>query len=121
MSLVDSAVAVIAVWNPSRGCCEWFECWAMPFGASASVIRFNRCSAALEFLLASDRHAAASSYFDDFSVLTPEVLVESTDTITKEFFQLLGWPTRSSKYRPFEEAFKALGVVFVFAASDQAG
>ena len=93
----------------------------MPFGASAAVSRFNRCSAALEFILAAELHVVSSSYFDDFSVLSPEVLADSTEEVVKEFFQLIGWPVKESKDRPFESAFRALGVVFDFADSDTTG
>ena len=117
----DAGVSVVAVWNPHRARCELFEAWAMPFGATAAVTRFNRCSAALEYLLAAELHVVSSSYFDDFSVVSPEVLADSTDAAVKEFFELIGWPLKEAKDRPFETAFKALGVVFDFADADVSG
>ena len=93
----------------------------MPFGATAAVTRFNRCSAALEYIMADQLHVASSSYFDDFSVLTPSPLAKSTDAVVKDFFDLIGWPIKTAKDRPFEPAFKALGVIFDFSGSDGSG
>ena len=93
----------------------------MPFGAIAAVTRFNRRSAALEYVLADQLYVASSSYFDDFSVITPAPLAESTDVVVKEFFDLIGWPIKVAKDRPFEPAFRALGVIFDFSGSDSSG
>ena len=121
VSPADAAVSVISVWNPHRNSSEYYEAWAMPFGATAAVTRFNRCSAAIEFILAEGLQVVSSSYFDDFSVLTPAVLAESTESVVREFFELIGWPTKASKDRPFEDRFKALGVIFDFAEADATG
>ena len=85
------------------------------------MTRFNRCSAAFEFVLAEELHVASSSYFDDFSVLSPASLSESTDAVVKEFFELIGWPIKAAKDRPFSDIFKALGVVFDLSSADADG
>ena len=117
----DAALSVVSVWNPVSGRGEFYEAWAMPFGATAAVTRFNRCSAAIEFVLAEELCVASSSYFDDFSVLSPGILTESTDVVVKQFFELVGWPIKTAKDRPFEDQFKALGVIFDLADADRTG
>ena len=93
----------------------------MPSGAPAAASRFTRCSAAIEYILAKELHIVTSSNFDDFSVLSPRALTESTDIVIKEFFWLIGWPIKESKDKPFGVSFRALGVVFDFEGADAFG
>ena len=100
---------------------RFFETWAMPFGATAAVTRFNRVSAALEFVLSRELLIPASAYFDDFTLICPARLAESAEATSSEFFKLIGWPVKEAKEKPFAPEFKALGVRFQFGEADAEG
>ena len=51
VSPADESASVIAVYDPASQAPRYFETWSMPFGATAAVSRFNRMSAALEYIL----------------------------------------------------------------------
>ena len=118
VSPLDADVSVICVWNPETGGGEFFEAWAMPFGASAAVSGFNRFSAAFEWCLAHFMLVTASAYFDDFAILSPESLSTSSQEATRIFFEEIGWPIKQAKESDFSATFKALGVLFDLSLLD---
>ena len=85
VSQADESVSVIAVYDPAAKAPRYFESWAMPFGATAAVTRFNRVSAALEYVLSKERGVHTSSYFDDFAPVSPGSLAAFADEAAREF------------------------------------
>ena len=113
----DAGVSVIAVWSPRRGCREL----SRPGRCRPELQRRPPDSPGARQPLSTSLPRNTSSNFDDFSVLSPRALTESTDIVIKEFFWLIGWPIKESKDKPFGVSFRALGVVFDFEGADAFG
>ena len=101
--------SVVTLKNPDDGSVQCFEGRVLPFGATASVVHFNRCSRLLQhvgYLL----HIPWSSYFDDFPVVSPAVLSESTMKTMTLLLDLLGFEFASHKLQQFSNQATVLGV-----------
>ena len=55
-------------------------------------------------------------YFDDYTIIVPEVLGSTADELTGQFLKELGWEVKREKDKPTSDTFTALGVVFDLAA-----
>ena len=101
--------SVVTLKNPDDGSVQCFEGRVLPFGATASVVHFNRYSRLLQhvgYLL----HNPWSGYFDDFPVVSPAVLSESTMKTMILLLDLLGFEFASHKLQQFSNQATVLGV-----------
>ena len=76
--------------DPENQTIQCFEGRVLPFGATASVVHFNRCSRQLQhlgYLL----YLPWSSYFDDFPVVSPSILTGSMMSAMTGMLDLLGF------------------------------
>jgi len=80
--------SVIALRSPVDQSSPCFEGRVLPFGATASVVHFNRCSRLLQHI-GYQLYLPWSSYFDDFPVVTPNVWAESTMSAMTTMLDLL--------------------------------
>ena len=108
----DSALSIIAVWNPIKKCVELYETEALPFGSTGSVYGFNRCSVALRAILIRFFKILCTSFFDDFPCIEYQCLASSAGRITEQLFEQLGWSVATDKLKEFSQSFDAVGVTF---------
>jgi len=101
-----------ALKNPESGEVEFFFAKALPFGATAAVHGFNRAAMALNHLVHAFVGIPCTHYFDDFTIVVPEIISSTVDTLARRFFELLGWDVKVSKDKPMSRTFTALGVDF---------
>ena len=106
-------LAIFSLKNPVSGQVEFFECNALPFGASAAVHGFNRAAMALEKIMMSMFGIPCTHYFDDFSFIAPAAVAEPVLELAQEVLDLLGWEVKGeTKDVPLDACFAALGVSF---------
>ena len=106
-------LAIFSLKNPVSGQVEFFECNALPFGASAAVHGFNRAAMALEKIMMSMFGIPCTHYFDDFSFIAPAAVAEPVLELAQEVLDLLGWEVKGeTKDVPLDVCFTALGVSF---------
>ena len=75
----DSWFTIISVWNPNTSSFSLFLQDALPFGATGSVIAFNRCARLLWAIAAFELRVIWLSYFDDFPTFERSDTAEITD------------------------------------------
>ena len=73
------------------------------------MVHFNRCSRLLQHI-GYQLYLPWSSYFDDFPVVTPAVLAQSTMLTMTTMLDLLGFEYAKHKLQPFETSANVLGV-----------
>ncbi len=109
----DAAVAAFAFarrGQPVRP--AFFRAHALPFGAAASVLHFNRAAAGLRTCFVRLLGVGMENYFDDFPIVVPAPLAEVVDDAIKRFCAIVGWRLKGGdKDKPFREEFDVLGVV----------
>eukprot|EP00435_Cladocopium_sp_Y103_P062683 s616_g24.t1 len=112
--------SVITLKNPADQTVQCFEGRVLPFGATASVVHFNRCSRLLQHL-GYQLYLPWSSYFDDFPVVSPSLLSKSTMITMTTMLDLLGFDYAKHKLQPFDTKASVLGVSVDFgrAAHDK--
>ena len=105
--------AIVAVYDPHRKRTVWFRQVCLPFGSKASVNGFIRCGRCIQWLANRCLWIAASSYYDDYIVLSDDVLEVSTGNAMDLLFALLGWEfdKEGAKADVFSSSVSALGVV----------
>ena len=88
-----------------------FEAVALPFGAVASVMAFNRAARALRMILSRLFHLQATNFFDDFCQFEHELLSKSAWDTAEAVLSLLGWEISmgEDKRKPFAKLFEILG------------
>ena len=101
--------AVIVLKPPGDHQVKAFVCNTLPFGASASVLQFNRVALFLQRVLWELRVAVAC-YYDDYPAMAPAFLAGGTDNAVHALMDLLGFPL-SEKEKPFATASETLGVM----------
>ena len=113
--------AVLAIHNPVTGQCELFVQKALPFGASASVLSFNRCSRAIYRIGSSLLGLTWTNYFDDFPQVSLKVDASSSKAAAENLCKLLGWTVSedAKKSVDFSKQFSPLGVVFDYLATSR--
>ena len=105
--------SVISVFDPVRQKPVLFVQSALPFGASASVLNFNRVSRFLWYLGTKFMKFIWMNFFDDYPIVSSQHLARPTLAAAHLFFGLLGWEVaKGEKQVPFSESFTALGVSF---------
>ncbi len=52
-------------------------------------------------------------YFDDFTIIVPEVIGDDSDDMVGRFLKELGWEVKRNKDEPTASSFAALGVEIV--------
>ncbi|CAE7223759.1 SLC24A2 [Symbiodinium sp. CCMP2592] len=101
--------SVILLREPGSRAVKAFVCNTLPFGASASVMQFNRVALFLQRVL-WDLRVAVTCYYDDFPTMTPSFLSGGTDNAVHALMDLFGF-TLSEKEKPFSCTAETLGVV----------
>jgi len=101
--------AVILLRPPGGKAIKAFICNTLPFGASASVLQFNRVALFLQRLLWELR-VAVTCYYDDYPAMAPSFLSGGTDNAVHALMDLLGF-SLSEKEKPFALSSETLGVV----------
>ena len=106
--------SVIAVWDPASSAARLYIQATLPFGASASVLHFNRVARALWFVGCTDYSLAWGNFYDDYPVVEPRITANSANLAAKGFMKILGFEVSeaAAKDLDFSEVFVALGVVF---------
>ena len=107
----DCWASVLAVCEPSSGEVKLFEAVALPFGAVASVMAFNRAASALRMILSRLFHLQVTNFFDDFCQFEHELLSKSAWDTTEAVLTLVGWDISmgEDKRKPFAKLFEILG------------
>jgi hypothetical protein len=116
----------IIVWDPLKKASASFLQVTLPFGASASVLHFNRWAKFLWFLGIKEMGLLWTCFFDDYPIITPGALAKSSDAAANLIFQILGWRVASGeKELDWAHTFNALGVTFdiagIFTSSSTVG
>ena len=65
---------------------------------------------ALNYLIHENVSTPCTHYFDDFTIIVPEVISKPADQMTGEFLKELGWDVKREKDKPMSSTFTALGV-----------
>lgn len=103
--------AVIAVKSPVDGRVYGFICSVLPFGASASVLAFNRISRLL-WRVFIEAGVLCTAYFDDFPVLDLSAARQVCENLIRAVVRILGFKCSEDKEVGFSEQTEMLGVVF---------
>ncbi|CAE7194532.1 SLC24A2 [Symbiodinium sp. CCMP2592] len=101
--------SIILLREPGSRAVKAFVCNTLPFGASASVMQFNRVALFLQRVL-WDLRVAVTCYYDDFPTMTPSFLSGGTDNAVHALMDLFGF-SLSEKEKPFSCTAETLGVV----------
>ena len=105
----DVNKAVVTILNPTTGDPQFFTMNTLPFGASASVLHFNRVSNLL-WAIGCKLGLIWSSYYDDFPLLCPSGLEQSSLGAAKAMFNLLGFEYAEDKLSEPSEKTEILGI-----------
>ena len=105
----DRRYSIICMTMPSTKEVRCFEGRVLPFGATASVVHFNRISRlihriGLELLL------PWGCYFDDFPLLSVHGIAGNTHDCATMLMRLLGFSFSQEKLKPFSKKAVVLGV-----------
>ena len=93
---------------------KFFDVLALPFGATGSVVAFLRIAASLAYIGTKGLLVCWSSFFDDFTSVSPAKLADNTQFYIEAMFRLLGidFAADGDKAPPFSSVFKTLGLQF---------
>ena len=93
---------------------KFFDVLALPFGATGSVVGFLRVAASLAFIGTKGLLLCWSSFFDDFTAVSPSKFADNTQFYIEALFKLLGfdYAADGEKAPPFTQEFKSLGLQF---------
>ena len=93
---------------------KFFDVLALPFGATGSVVAFLRIAASLAYIGTKGLLVCWSSFFDDFTSVSPSKLADNTQFYIEALFKLLGidYAADGDKAPPFSSVFKSLGLQF---------
>ena len=95
--------------DPTTGAVMCFEGRVLPFGATASVVHFNRISKLLH-AIGFKLDLLWGSYFDDFPILSLACQADSTMETAVMLLRLLGFQFAEHKLKAFSSAAVVLGV-----------
>ena len=101
--------SLITLKDPKSGKAACFEGRVLPFGATASVVHFNRCSRLIQ-RIGIELNLLMTNYFDDYPVLAPCALCDSSMSTMTMLLQLLGFDYAEHKLKPFDVCASVLGV-----------
>ena len=113
LSPADRSCAVIAVLDPEVNRVKYFVSYVLPFGATGSVMAFNRAARALREVLQRFLFLPVVNYFDDFPHVDLERMVVRSQVVMEEAFRVLGWgiAEEAKKRTPPARRLVVLGVV----------
>ena len=103
------AFNLVAWMTPEGNECKLFEGRALPFGATSSVIHFNRVSRLL-WRIGIALMLPWGNFYDDFPVTSPKIVADNTMCTTKTLMQLLGVKCSLDKLREFSVKASVLGI-----------
>jgi hypothetical protein len=110
----DWWAANVVVYNPEISAPCIFAERTLPFGATASVLHFNRFSRLLWAIGSKKLRIPWVNFYDDYPTVCSSLVSSSVQSAVQLFLKLLGWNFVDDpvKDRPFSELFVALGIVF---------
>jgi len=76
---------------PRGGKTLYYVCNALPFGASADVLSFNRAARALNFCIHTVAGSVVTNFFDDFVCIAPAGVADSMYARARMMLTELGW------------------------------
>lgn len=114
----DVNKAIVTLRDPACGKAKHFSMCTLPFGAAASVLHFNRVSVLL-WALGCHLNLVWSSYYDDYPIICPEGLEQSSVGAAKAMLGLLGFDYSEEKLREPEARNEMLGVELDMSASTE--
>jgi hypothetical protein len=82
----------VMFWDSSVNRVRVAEHYGQPFGATAAVNNFNRLGRAIEGLFIHFLLVALSQYFDDFTIVEPDSVIESARDAVEGGLRILGLP-----------------------------
>ena len=111
---------ITLVWNPELKKPQFFFQHALPSGAAASVLLFNRCSCALRVLGASCFGLLWCLFFDDFPHLEFARLSDMAKSRSSAMLDVLGWRYSKDpkKDKVFASSFSCLGAEISFGVQE---
>eukprot|EP00435_Cladocopium_sp_Y103_P052388 s1758_g16.t1 len=102
-------MSVISIRDPEGGQCMCFEGRVLPFGATASVVHFNRIARLVQ-AVGFRCGILWGNYFDDYPMVTTKILARSSMTASTTLLDLLGFEYATHKLKPFADRASVLGV-----------
>ena len=114
----ERPLVTVCLESPVDGEVKGFVATALPFGAVASVLHFNRAARLLQRLF-WEVALASANYFDDYPVMELQGLAANAESTASAVCKLVGFKTASDKELPFSASASMLGVVV--EASDASG
>lgn len=105
----DRRYSITTLKDPASGEPACFEGKVLPFGATASVVHFNRCARFLQHV-GLKLHIVWGNYFDDYPIISPACLQKSTMEAVTLLMKLLGFDYAQHKLKDFAPSAPVLGV-----------
>ena len=112
----NRAFSVVSLKDPESSLVSLFVGRSLPFGSTSSVINFNRLSRLLWRL---GNFLFWSNYYDDYPVVTPAALADSTRDTMLTFMRLVKFDTAEEKLNPFSPSASVLGIEIDCSASPE--
>eukprot|EP00435_Cladocopium_sp_Y103_P041572 s3385_g11.t1 len=109
LSPICRRMSVISIRDPVSGQCMCFEGRVLPFGATASVVHFNRIARLVQ-AVGFRCGILWGNYFDDYPMVTTKILARSSMTASTTLLDLLGFEYATHKLKPFADRSSVLGV-----------
>ena len=106
VSPADRCLSIVTVKDPASGQAVGFESRTLLFGATSSVVSFNRVARLVQRVLI----ALSCTYFDDYPVIELLPLCNNTQATICTALGLLGFVWAEDKDRPFSSEAELLGV-----------
>ena len=110
--------SIVTLLNPETSEPACFEGKVLPFGSTASVVHFNRCSRLLQCV---GWHLCIlwGNYFDDFPILSMSGMNDSTINTVTLLLRLLGFDYAKHKLKGFSGVAGVLGVEIELSKADK--
>ena len=110
--------SIVTLLNPETSELACFEGKVLPFGSTASVVHFNRCSRLLQCV---GWHLCIlwGNYFDDFPILSMSGMNDSTINTVTLLLRLLGFDYAKHKLKGFSGVAGVLGVEIELSKADK--
>ncbi|CAE7763142.1 unnamed protein product [Symbiodinium sp. CCMP2592] len=105
----DRCLSIVAIKDPVSRLAFGFESRTLLFGATSSVVSFNRVARLLQRVLVA-LQVLACNYFDDYPVLEVLPLCNNTQSTVRAALDLLGFAWAEDKDLPFSHEAELLGV-----------
>ena len=109
VSPADRCLSIVTVKDPASGQAVGFESRTLLFGATSSVVSFNRVARLVQRVLIA-LQVLSCNYFDDYPVIELLPLCNNTQATIRTALGLLGFVWAEDKDRPFSSEAELLGV-----------